>query len=321
MDKTNIEVKEQLLKDLAANIGYELIPEPFTTPFEEDSLKTMPSIKQFIWPVPTSVLTDEAHKDFRKMWVDADLIDTVAELSWEWPSNEDDRMAILLIDFTRRRRGSVKFVDASRWDIPDETDMAAVCNMLIHDLFPGEDLLAFKMNEDAMDEGLDDRWNEQVHLVSGCEMGDSLLPQDYLPRPIAKPGFRYVRLDSIFSIEDLDGASISEFLFGEFANLDSIREFELHDNVLELKVPAIVVSAIGNFHPQKVLPGTTSANVDLNEKIVLIPHSYIQNLDLDYLMEQLEKESTIRQLPFLPYPNARLEVDHIKGVKIEIPQS
>ena len=34
MSKMNIEVMEQLLKDLAANVGYELIPNPFDTPFE-----------------------------------------------------------------------------------------------------------------------------------------------------------------------------------------------------------------------------------------------------------------------------------------------
>ncbi|MBQ2524433.1 MAG: hypothetical protein II541_09520, partial [Prevotella sp.] len=75
MKKMSIEVIEQLLKDLAANVGYELISNPFDTPFEESCLEMLPEDKQFIWPVPASVLNDEAHKDFRNMWVNTDLID------------------------------------------------------------------------------------------------------------------------------------------------------------------------------------------------------------------------------------------------------
>ena len=326
MKKMSIEVIEQLLKDLAANVGYELISNPFDTPFEESSLEMLPEDKQFIWPVPASVLNDEAHKDFRNMWVNTDLIDTIAELSWAWPFNDEDRMAILLIDLTRSRRGTVKFVDATAWDISDETDMAAVCNFLIHDLFPGEDLLAFEMNVDVMDPEVDDRWGDQVVLVSAININGSLLPHDYLPKPIAKQGFEYVRLDDIFNIEDLKGAEISKIIDEKLSNkiIEILsRDSILHDNnKLEIKVPAIAVSVFGNLRPQKIDPKTPSGMVDLNEKIVLIPKSYISNLpDLDYLVEQLGKESTLRQLPFLPYPNAHLEEEHLNGVLIEIPKN
>lgn len=322
MKKMSIEVMEQLLKDLAANVGYELISNPFDTPFEESSLEMLPEDKQFIWPVPASVLNDEAHKDFRNMWVNTDLIDTVAELSLAWPSNAEDHMAILLIDLTRSRRGTVKFVDTTAWDISDETDMAAVCNFLIHDLFPGEDLLAFEMNDDAMDLGVDDRWFEQVVLVSAAKINGSLLPHDYLPRPIAKQGFEYVRLDDIFYFEDLKGAAFYKNVKGGFSKWLP-KEFIIHDNnMLELKVSAITVSVYGNLRPQKIDPEATSGMVDLNEKIILRPKSYIHDFpDLDYLVEQLSKESTLRQLPFLTYPNARLEEEHLIGVLIEIPKT
>lgn len=323
MKKMSIEEMEQLLKDLAANVGYELIPNPFDTPFEESSLEMLPDDKLFIWPVPASVLNDEAHKDFRKMWVNADLIDTVAELSWAWPSNEEDHMAILLIDLTRSRRGTVKFVDATAWDISDETDMAAVCNFLIHDLFPGEDLLAFEMDVDAMDLEVDDRWCDQVVLVSAAKIKGSLLPHEFLPKPIAKQGFEYVRLDDIFYIKDLEGAEISKRINDKLPNkIVKKQDSFLHDNnMLEIKVPAMTVSVYGNFRPQKINPETTSGMVDLNEKIVLIPRTVYYDLpDLDYLVEQLCKESTLRQLPFLPYPNARLEEEHLIGVLIEIPK-
>lgn len=321
MSKMNNEVMEQLLKDLAANVGYELISNPFDTPFEESSLEMLPEDKQFIWPVPASVLNDEAHKDFRNMWVNTDLIDTIAELSWAWPFNDEDRMAILLIDLTRSRRGTVKFVDATAWDISDETDMAAVCNFLIHDLFPGEDLLAFEMDEEAMDVEVDDRWGDQVVLVSAININGSLLPHDYLPKPIAKQGFEYVRLDDIFNIEDLKGAESYKNVKGEFSKWLP-KEFIIHDNnMLELKVPAMTVSVSGNFRPQKINPEATSGMVDLNEKIVLIPRLVYYDLpDLDYLVEQLCKESTLRQLPFLPYPNARLDEEHLRRVLIEIPK-
>jgi len=327
MSKMNIEVMEQLLKDLAANVGYDLIPAPFDTPFELASTKGLLDSKQFFWPVPASVLNDKEHERFRKLCVEADIIDTVCTTSLPWPTDEKDRVAILLIDVTHRRRGSIKFVDASAWDrLPDETDMAAISNFLIHDLFPGEDLLAFQMNEDAMDLGVDDRWDEQVRLVSSCKVSSSLSLQDYLPRPIAQLGFKYERLDEIFVITDLVRVEIVKYLDNKFFNdFNDVlpRDFVLLDNnLLELKVPAITVSVYGNFQPQKINPDATSGMVDLNEKIVLIPKSYISNLpDLDYLVEQLCKESTLRQLPFLPYPNARLEKEHLKGVLIEIPKN
>ena len=86
MTKKNIEVMEQLLKNLAANIGYELIPNPFGTPFEEASLETLPDDKQFLWPVPVSVLSDDAHKDFRKMWKQNSLGYGRLMKTTEWPS-------------------------------------------------------------------------------------------------------------------------------------------------------------------------------------------------------------------------------------------
>jgi len=322
MSKMNIEVMEQLLKDLAANVGYDLIPSPFDTPFEEASVEDLPDSKQFFWTMPASVLNSKEQEEFRKMCIEADIIDTVCTTSLSWPTDENERMAILLIDVTRRRRGSVKFVNASAWNILEETDMAAVCNLLIHDMFPGEDHLAFQMNPDAMDEGLDDRWNEQVRIVASCNIGSSLLPQDYLPKPIAKEGFKYVRLDKVFSIEDCKGANISQHLADTFSQkgIESFNDFIVRDNIMELKVPAIIVSAYGNLQPQKVVPEATPISVDLTKKIVLIPLSYSPNLDLDYLLEQLGKESTIRQLPFLANPNIPLKEESIKGILIEIPE-
>ena len=325
MSKMNIEVMEQLLKDLAANVGYDLIPAPFDTPFEEASIEGLPDSKQFFWPVPSSVLNDKEHEEFRKMCVEADIIDTVCTTSFPWPSDENAHVAILLIDVTRRRRGSIKFVDSSVWDISDETDMAAVCNMLIHDLFPGENLLAFQMNENAMDEGLDYRWNEQVHLVSASKIGRSLSPRNYILRPVAKQGFKYIRLDEVFSIEDLEGVETNKFLCNKLQadNFEKLNGYKIIDNLIELNVPAIIISAYGDLQPQKVIPEKHPVVIDMNEKIVLIPHSYLMKkpLDLDYCVEQLKKEMTMRQLPFLPYPDARLIEEDLMGVLIEIPEN
>ena len=324
MNKMNIEVMEQLLKDLAANVGYDLIPAPFDTPFEEASIEGLPDSKQFFWPVPTSVLNDKEHEEFRKMCVEADIIDTVCTTSLPWPSDENDHVAILLIDVTRRRRGCIKFVHADEWDISDDRNMAGVCNMLIHDLFPGEDLLAFQMNEDAMDEGVDYRWNEQVRLVSACKVRDSLLPRNYLLRPVAKQGFKYVRLDEVFSIEDLDGVEINKILCNKIQvdNFEELHGYKIIDNLIELNVPAIVISAYGDLQPQKAIPEKDPVVIDMNEKIVLIPRSYLEKpLDLDCCVEQLKKEMTMRQLPFLPYPDARLIEEDLMGVLIEIPEN
>lgn len=316
MNKNEI---EQLLKDLSANVGYTLISEPFDTPFNETSIERLPDSKQLFWTVPASVLNDKEHEQFRVMCINADIIDTVCMTSFPWPSDEENQVAIILVDLTRRRRGGIKFVDASRWNIADETDMAAVCNMLIHDLFPGEDLLAFKMNENIMDTKIDDRWDEQVRLVSSMKIDSSLSPQDYILTPVAQKGFKYVRLDEVFNIMDLS-SSHSETILHEKYGIPTTSEYIIHNNMLELTVPAIVVSAYGNLQPQKVIPNGNSVNVDLNEKITLIPMWWANDIDLDYLVEYLNKESTLRQLPFLPYPDARLKDDHLSGVLIEIPE-
>lgn len=315
----NIEEKEQLLKDMAANVGYDLIQNPFGTPFAEKSIENLPDCKQFFWTVPATVLNSKEHEEFRKMCIEADIIDTVCTTSLTWPTDENDCVAILLIDVARRRRGSIKFVDASDWDISNETGMATVCNMLVHDLFPGESHLAFQMDVDVMDEELDDKWDDQVRIIASYKIKSSLSPQDYLPNYVAKKGFKYVRLDEVFCIVDLESAKM-ELKFELNKTSDIVFGYTVSDNMLTLKVPAIVVSSYGNLQPQKVVPETTSANVDLTKKIVLIPLSNIQKIDLDSLLEQMGKESTIRQLPFVTNPNIPLEEDHLKRVLIEIPE-
>ena len=271
MTKTNTEVMEKLLKNLAANIGYELIPTPFGTPFEEASLETLPDAKQFVWSVPASVLSDDAHKDFRKMWIDADLIDTVAELSWAWPSDENDRIAIMLIDITRSRRGTVKFVDATDWDIEKDEDMAGVCNMLIHDLYPGEDLLAFDVYEDTKDEGLDEPWNEQVCILAARDI-DSLLPSSY-----------------IFKLEQQAGSDILGGLF-------DIKASMTKDTTIKLEKSAIVISTMGKLNPMKIEYKGEPISLSLKDKMVLIP-KVDDCYDLDRVVEMFAKEEVLRQLP------------------------
>ena len=65
MNKINKEEIEQLLKDLAANVGYVLISEPFDTPFNETSIERLPDSKQLFWSVPASVLDDKENMKFR----------------------------------------------------------------------------------------------------------------------------------------------------------------------------------------------------------------------------------------------------------------
>ena len=314
MNKNEI---EQLLKDLAANVGYVLISAPFDTPFNKTSIERLPDSKQLFWTVPASVLNDKEHEQFRVMCINADIIDTVCMTSFPWPSNEEDQVAIILVDLTCRRRGCIKFVDASRWNIADETGMAAVSNMLIHDLFPGEDFLAFRIDVDVMDMDVDNRWDEQVRLVSEMKINNSLSPQNYILKPTPQKGFKYVRLDEIFFIE----SARKPFCYWLDQLYSESLPYSVHDNILELReCPAIAVSAYGNLQPKKVIPNGNTAHIDLNEKIALIPRRWANDIDLDYLVEQLSKECTLRQLPFLPYPNARLEEEHLWRVLIELPE-
>ena len=275
MSKTNIEVMEQQLKDLAANVGYDLIPAPFDTPFEEASIEGLPDSKQFFWPVSTSVLNDKEHEEFRKMCVEADIIDTVCTTSFPWPSDENAHVAILLIDVTRRRRGCIKFVHADEWDISKDSDMAGVCNMLIHDLFPGEDLLAFQMNEDQMDIWLDEQWSHQVCALAARDI-KSLLPSDYLYKP------------GLYECDE-DGTCLLSEVF-------DIRYPISPKDIVELKKPAVLLSVIGKLCPQIVEKGKDIRDISLDNMMLLIPEDdYI--VDINSALQQFSKEEVLRQLP------------------------
>ena len=272
MSKMNIEVMEQLLKDLAANVGYDLIPSPFDTPFVEASVEGLPDSKQFFWTVPASVLNSKEQEEFRKMCIEADIIDTVCTTSFSWPTDENERVAILLIDVTRRRRGSIKFVDASAWNISEETDMAAVCNLLIHDMFPGEYHLAFQMIEDVMDEGLDDCWNEQVCIYPACDV-NSLHPNDYLHK-LGYGGEGMCLISDVFDI-----------LYPIAAK-----------DVAGLNKPAILLSTIGKLTPQVIRSSDDVHNTSLDDKMLLVPNDGYQ-VDYDVAIKLFEKEEILRQLP------------------------
>lgn len=272
MNKMSTEVMEQLLKDLAANVGYELIANPFDTPFGVRDNKT-PFPSRFAWPVPASVLKDEGHKERRKAWVDSELIDAVVELSWPWPYNEDEQMALILIDVRLRRRGNIKFVDASFWNIEKEEGMAAVCNMIIHDIFPGENHLAFLLDESLMDSELDYRWNEQVCLVTNDDVvsGEvvSLQPMDYIVKPDRS----------------------NKCLLSDVCDIECSMD---PDKVLKLEGSAIVLSAVGKLNPKKIVYEGIPVNVPLKDTIVLVPD---EGIDIEYVLRQFSSEEVLRQLP------------------------
>ena len=259
------------MRDLAAIVGYDLIPAPFDSPFEEASIEGLPDSKQLLWPVPASVLNDKEHEEFRKMCVEADIIDTVCTTSLSWPSDVDDHIAILLIDVTRRRRGCIKFVHADEWDISKDSDMAGVCNMLIHDLFPGEDLLAFQMNEDQMDLCLDEPWNHQVCVCERCDV-DSLFPKDYLYKA---------------GIPDDDNVCLASEVF-------DIRYPVSAEDIAELEGTAILLSTRGLLCPQLVRPKEDVPSLD--NKMLLVPEAGY-HVDFTVALQQFCKEDVLRQLP------------------------
>ena len=273
MSKMNIEVMEQLLRDLAANVGYDLIPAPFDSPFEEASIEELPDCKQLFWPVPVSVLNDKEHEEFRKMCVEADIIDTVCTTSLSWPSDDDDHIAILLIDVTRRRRGCIKFVHADEWDISKDSDMAGVSNMLIHDLFPGQNMLAFQMNEDQMDIWLDEAWDHQVCVYAACDV-DSLLPKDYL-------------YEAGIPDNDSEDVCLASEVF-------DIRYPVSAKDIAELKGTVILLSTKGLLQPQLVTPEEDVPSLD--NKMLLVPEAGY-HVDFAVALQQFCKEDVLRQLP------------------------
>lgn len=285
MSNKSIEELEQLLKNLAANVAYDLIPNPFDTPFAEESIEGLPDRERLFWTVPASVLNDKEHAEFRKSCVDADVIDAVCVTQYAWPTEDEDKLAILLIDMSRRRRGSIKFVDAAKWDITEEYDMAAVCDLLIHDLFPGEDLLAFQMGEDLMDEDLDQAWNEQVCIYAACEV-ESLHPNDYLFKLNIGEDEVPCRVVDVFDVEyPVD-----------------------RDRVVDLTRPAILISVVGKLSPQIIEPGMDVKGIDFENKMLLANEplklfgrgiSYFDDEVIDYncALLQLKSEEVLRQLP------------------------
>lgn len=285
MSKMNIEVMEQLLKDLAANVGYDLIPAPFDTPFEEASIEVLPNSKQFFWPVPASVLNDKEHEEFRKMCVEADIIDTVCTTSLLWPSDENDHVAVLLIDVTRRRRGSIKFVDACIYDITKgEEQMYVVCNMLIHDYFPGESFLAFQVVDDCVDYDLDYPWNEQVGIFALHDI-NSLLPSYYLYK-------------SGLSGDDIIGS------YFDICNPSKA------DSLFNVSYPAILISVLGKLCPEKIESAEELQKKSLEDKLLLIPE---EGTNVDAALLQLTKEEVLRQLPLF----RRITENDLWRVKIE----
>lgn len=341
MSQINTEAKARLLKDLAENIGYTLISAPFETPFVEESLKDIecPDNKRLIWPVPVSNLCDEFHEEFRKQWINADLIDTVAELSISWPSNEDEHTAILLIDFNRNRRGAIKFVDATMWnDLDDDDNMAAVCNMLIHDIFPGESHLTFCMDEDIMDEQLDEPWNEMVIITGIININNTLLPTKYIPKTQPKEGFKFLDIEvkemfgpasntDLQKVKDIlksSGLLTEGKIKGKILRLDNLKssslnywiknedidEDEYDGEYYELNGNAIVISKIDNMNPTIVETKGETIYIPLGNMSVIEPN---EEFDLEYVAWELRKDYIKSQLPFI-----KGNIDFYK-IRIEVP--
>lgn len=285
MTKMNNEVMEQLLKDLAANVGYDLIPKPFDTPFTEDSIEGLPDFQKFFWTVPASVLSSKKYEEFRKTCIKADIIDTVCTTSLPWPTNENDHVAIILIDVTRRRRGSVKFVDASEYEnLQEDWQMYVVNNMLIHDIFPGEEFLAFQVVDDAVDYCLDYPWNEQVGIYATRDI-NSLLPSNY----IYKSGL---------SVDDIVGSYF-----------DILNPSEV-DYLSNLRYPAILISSLGKLCPEKIESAEELLSKPFEDKWLLVPN---EGTNVDAAILQFSKEEVLRQLPL----NRRITEDDLWRVKIE----
>ena len=176
--------------------------------------------------------------------------------------------------------------------------------------------MAFGLDEDTMDLELDFTWNEQVCVVpSDNLLGShkySLLPLSHMPKPVAKLGFKYARLDGLFYIEDFQ-INIEAKAAGEekshvdnpaseknmkYSELPDFRDYIDYDDHIEMVEPAIV---------------------DMPDFLILTPKN--KKLDLNYLLEQLGKENTLRQLPFRPYPGGKIEWKDLNGVLVEVPET
>jgi hypothetical protein len=151
--------------------------------------------------------------------------------------------------------------------------MAGVCNMLIHDLFPGEHLLAFQMNEDQMDIWLDEPWSHQVCVCAACDV-DSLLPKDYL-------------YEAGIPDNDTEEVCLASEVF-------DIRYPISAKDIAELKGTAILLSTNGLLQPQLVTPGEDVPS--LYNKMLLVPEVGY-HVDFAVALQLFTKEDVLRQLP------------------------
>ncbi len=149
--------------------------------------------------------------------------------------------------------------------------MAGVCNMLIHDLFPGENLLAFQMNEDQMDIWLDEPWNHQVCVCAACDV-DSLLPKDYLYEAGIPTDNNMCLASEVFDIRYPVSAK----------------------DIAELKGTAILISTRGLLRPQLVTPSPGIPS--LYNKMLLVPEAGYR-VDFTVALQQFTEEDVLRQLP------------------------
>ena len=150
--------------------------------------------------------------------------------------------------------------------------MAAICNLLIHDLFPGENHLAFQMDEDAMDEGLDNCWNEQVCIYPACDV-KSLHPSDYLH----KLGYNKAGMCLIADVFDIRYPIATKDISG-------------------LNKHAILLSTIGRLSPQIVGADEDAHSISLDDKMLLVPNDGYQ-VDYAFALQLFQKEEILRQLP------------------------
>ena len=140
-------------------------------------------------------------------------------------------------------------------------------------------------------------------------------------------------MDGLFYIEDFQinieakaaGAEKSHVdnpasgKYMKYLELSDSRDYIDYDDHIEMVKPAIVFSANGDLQPRLAIPKTDSAIVDMPDFLILTPKN--GKLDLNYLLEQLGKENTLRQLPFRPYPGGKIEWEDLNGVLVEVPET
>lgn len=334
---------------IAERLGYEMAKGTFDKPlsFLDNGLQRLEDHDGQLCFFPASFLDDEEHCSLRaQLLKEKDIIASIVLLSQQWPTDESEQLALLLLKAERGEfSGNVKFIDATDDDFLSEW----TGNLLAHVQFPGDNQLSFPMeDEDSMDE-LSDKWDD-LTCIKGTAYdildGLKLNPLNYTDRLPAKDGFTLVTLEHyLCDLKYMDGilegySKLSGLREGHFSGKvlshsdlkDSSLNYRLDPNSIQgreyegsvkfIQNESVLVLSLkdgDSLKPTLISAGQEPIYIPDDDMIVCEESSINGTLDLDYLIGELYKDYVRLQLQRLRKRYSHLDWYSLGFVKFYVP--